>query len=593
MKKHRWQNPGDHPDQNLILMFLEGELDEGDSSDVAHHLRTCWDCRAYSEQIERGICAFVEYRKESLLPELPPPTRGWRNFTFRLQRAIKAFEAHPAAGPSTQSRLAWLQRGAARRRKSLPLGSSAWQVVLRVLRPVAIGVPRPAWISGAISIVTVFAVLHFSVVQPPPMQAAEFLRRAAAAIPAPQRPRTVLYQKVRVRRGSVVFDQVLAHGAKVAASISPDIPTRNAMSLVKMDWKAPLSAERFSDWRKTVPQKDDRIFESPSSLTLRTTPLDSQGDEVRYASLTVNRADWRPIAEHVEFRRQPALDVTEVSFEVRELPSVTQAAPSINASALEPALTEPLVKSTETELAVRYALHGVGADLGEPIEIQTGGQGSVSVFGTVSSTERKRELLGALRGIPNVVPQLRTEEEAAPPELPAPVTRAEPLIVTVRSPIERELLEYFSDPAAVETFSKRAIAVTGDLMARAWALRHLSDRYGAAGSHDELALSPALSPTSRQMLETMRRDHYRAMSDATSELTALLQPVLHSIIQATPEPTTKLPLFDSAQEVQRLTLEILSGSGSPDANQSSEPAKAAQDLLVALRGLEATLEEQP
>ena len=95
------------------------------------------------------------------------------------------------------------------------------------------------------------------------------------------------------------------------------------------------------------------------------------------------------------------------------------------------------------------------------------------------------------------------------------------------------------------------------------------------------------------MLQKMRRDHHRAMSGATSELTTSLRPVLQSIVAAPPEPTERLSLVASAQEVQRLTLELLSVSGAPDVNESSEPAKAAQALLVALRGLEIALEEQP
>ena len=209
--------------------------------------------------------------------------------------------------------------------------------------------------------------------------------------------------------------------------------------------------------------------------------------------------------------------------------------------------------------------------------------------GVVESAERKQELLAALRGIHSVAANLKTESEVASRELPAPVRRAEPLIVTARSPIEKELLEYFGNPGAVETFSKRAISLAGDLMTRAWALRHLSERYGSPGSKEEAQLNA----TARRELLAMRRDHYRAMADAMSELSDRLRPVLRPIALPVPESTDKLALFASTQEVQRLTLEVLSGAASPDVNQTNESARAAGDLLAALRSLEITLGEQP
>jgi hypothetical protein len=128
-------------------------------------------------------------------------------------------------------------------------------------------------------------------------------------------------------------------------------------------------------------------------------------------------------------------------------------------------------------------------------------------------------------------------------------------------------------------------------MAHAWALHHLSVRYG-----DETSpFQPELSRSSRQLLEAMRRDHYRAMSDATMELSNMLVPVLHSVVQGDPESESDLstPLFSTAQEIERLTLKLLSGAESSDTNDTSEPSKAAQDLLVALHQLATTLGEQP
>jgi hypothetical protein len=168
--------------------------------------------------------------------------------------------------------------------------------------------------------------------------------------------------------------------------------------------------------------------------------------------------------------------------------------------------------------------------------------------------------------------------------------RAQPQLVSVHSPIEQELREYFGRPEAVENFSVRVTAVTANLMAHAWALRHLSDRYDVPDSRRS---ESSLSLSSRQLLETMRRDHLRAMSDGNRELARLLRPVLDSVVKGSlPEYTPALSLFANTQKVRHLTLALVDGSGSPEANQGSDPMNAAKELLVALRGLELNLKEQ-
>jgi hypothetical protein len=302
-------------------------------------------------------------------------------------------------------------------------------------------------------------------------------------------------------------------------------------------------------------------------------------------------------------RDSEEVEVSEVNYDVLSWDAVNAASLFVDPSPA-PDFSQPLApqntrKLLESELAVRYALHGIGADLGEPIDIQTGahGFGPVSVVGIVSSPERKRELLLALRDLPQVTAQLQTEEEAARRQPHAPVTRAEPKVVVARSPIERELLAYFGDPGAVENFSKHAAALTEDLMAHAWALRHLSERYSVHGTKGELTFSGS----SRQLLQTMRRDHLGAMSSATSELENLLGPVLQSIAEDAPETSPEFSSdvspFDGAQSAQRLTLALLSGATDSTGSDSSGnvfPARqGVRDLLGALRSLEITLERQP
>jgi hypothetical protein len=167
--------------------------------------------------------------------------------------------------------------------------------------------------------------------------------------------------------------------------------------------------------------------------------------------------------------------------------------------------------------------------------------------------------------------------------------KAEPTLVSDHSPIEKELLAHFGDPSAVERFSARATTIADDLVAHAWALRRLSERYGTPASTGQAALTPS----SFQLLQTMRRDHLKAISDATSELSTLLQPVLTSIAEPASVSVPKQPLFVTAEEVQSLTADLLSGAGSADSSETNDPHKIAGNLLAALHSLETTLKEQP
>jgi DNA-directed RNA polymerase specialized sigma24 family protein len=375
---------------------------------------------------------------------------------------------------------------------------------------------------------------------------------------------------------SRVYDE---HGVTLGSSSEP-LPIRPTPENV---WQFEPES---GNYHRLVPRLQDAKVQARS---------DRYEIEAPAASLTLDRASYRPVAETIVFgEREFHFEEIAVGTLLETGTPLADTISSTNTFGLgKPAVAPPGPRQfdlDEAELRARVALHEISADLGEPIEVQSGPQGaaSVSVVGIVPSAERKQELLAALRGIPHVTAQLETEEEAARRKLHAPVTRAEPEIVTVHSPIEKELLLHFGDPLAVENFSKHALAVTEDLMVHASALHRLSDRYPAPGAEGELALSPS----SRQMLQKMRRDHLRAMSGATSELTTSLRPVLQSIVAAPPEPTEKLSVVASAQEVQRLTLALLSVSGAPEVDESSDPAKAAQALLAALRGLEIALEEQ-
>ena len=67
-----------HPDDGLLLRYLDGELPGRKARQVRTHLEACWQCRTQSEELQNIIRECVRYRKNVLAPSLPPPPQPRR-----------------------------------------------------------------------------------------------------------------------------------------------------------------------------------------------------------------------------------------------------------------------------------------------------------------------------------------------------------------------------------------------------------------------------------------------------------------------------------------------------------------------------------
>jgi len=75
-----------HPEEGLLLRYLDGELPGRKSRQVRGHLEACWQCRSAVEELEGAIAACMEYRKEVLQGHLPPPPTPWADLTAGFAR---------------------------------------------------------------------------------------------------------------------------------------------------------------------------------------------------------------------------------------------------------------------------------------------------------------------------------------------------------------------------------------------------------------------------------------------------------------------------------------------------------------------------
>src|SRR5215468_2729163 len=83
-----------HPDEGLLLRYLDGEAPSRKSREVRRHLEACWDCRAAAEEMEETIAGCVRYRRQVLTAHLPGPPAPWAD----LSQGFARIDAEMSAG---------------------------------------------------------------------------------------------------------------------------------------------------------------------------------------------------------------------------------------------------------------------------------------------------------------------------------------------------------------------------------------------------------------------------------------------------------------------------------------------------------------
>lgn len=533
-----------HPDDLELLRYVDGELSSREARRVRQHLETCWQCRADLEGLERTIGECVHYRNQVLRPNLPSPPAPWMDIYAAFSRVDSA-----------------------------PGRASFFQGMVRAL--------RGPWLIPAAVAVAVMGILLFEWRETPSVQAAELLRKAVVA--ADQRPAKV--RRIRIQTSSRKLTRVV--GMKAAAAGDDDALAAMFRS-ARYDWNDPLSAKAFESWRDQLPEKSDRVETAAAAYTIRTS---TDSGELASASLKLRAGDLQPVEGRLEFRNKETVEITELPPEpslAETLPDpVAVATGEAPAAAVESIETHPAPAATASgELQVLAALHDVGADLGDPVEVNRT-PGSIVVSGVGVAPDRQEKIRAALRPIPNV--DIRFSEPAALPGAPAPsgALQAQPSAEGVR--LQTQVERYLGGRAQFDTFSGQLLEASEAAMSRAYALRRLAQRF-PSGSEG------ALDASSRSTLARMCREHIVSMMSAEANIAALAGPVMSSLggrasaVQQKStdsrawQPATE-ELFRSAQRVERLLATMLDGSP-----KAAPAADTPSKLLTAIGQLRSTME---
>ena len=217
-----------HPEESLLLLYLDGELRPRQSRQVKKHLEACWQCRTELESLQNTVADCVRYRKNVLAAHLPLPPAAWSD----LYRGFAEIDA-AAAGESRLAR---------------------WSLAFRM----------PAAATAAVLLVAAGLYNHFR--ETPSVEAAVLLKRAVAVESArPKMPRRLA---IRTRHSQVTR---LAGAKATSGAAGVCGPAVEAMFLAAhYDWDDPLSAKSYLGWHDGLGSRKDEVTTGASEYQIRT-----------------------------------------------------------------------------------------------------------------------------------------------------------------------------------------------------------------------------------------------------------------------------------------------------------------------------------
>jgi hypothetical protein len=247
--------------------------------------------------------------------------------------------------------------------------------------------------------------------------------------------------------------------------------------------------------------------------------------------------------------------------------------------------------SLADELRAVAALHQLGADLGDPVEVAREG-GRVIVRGVGLSPVLERQIREAFVSMPDV--ELRFPEPGGPSTLPPrdmpPQGTAATPPPPVPSPAQNRLEERLGGHAQFEIFSSQLLDHQEAAMARVYTLRRLATQFPAV---DEGQLSDG----EQRLLHDLARQHVQALSRELAAIQRLAGPVLASM-EASASPgsraavqtwqATAEDLLGAGRQVDSL---IAAWIGAAASEPVSQPGNTSQALFIALAQLRLTVQQ--
>ncbi len=231
------------------------------------------------------------------------------------------------------------------------------------------------------------------------------------------------------------------------------------------------------------------------------------------------------------------------------------------------------------ELDLHLALHRADACTGEPVEIAADEDGSLTVRGVVRDAARREELAAAIAslGVEDVRIELRTIAEAAAGAPAGEFVEGETReFRAAATPFERLTAGTLARERVVAA-AHAAVAEAEALLAQAWALRRLEERYPRERQAE-------LDPRERALLRSMAEDHLTLLRAALARLHdgagEALRPFVAS--RETAPAAAAGDWFSLARRAAELARQVFAGGE----EEQTGAGDVARELLDVLSGME-------
>ncbi len=576
----KWFSQLWHPSDEDLLGFLDGEATSRTARRVRRHLERCWSCRTRREELDLSIGGFIRSR-ENLLASLAADRSEAdggveQRFQFKLRKlACQENAVQPVSNLSGASRKPWHLR------LSLPVAASLLAAAFVFYSLAPLNKVRTVSAQELLRHATEAETRKMREVKKPVVHRKLRVARKAAQ---PARVQAITWESwsdAENRR----FAQRVA-GAAEGLTELPVSNEQSALLLAELETifrqndlnlEQPLSAEGHDRWRQSLQTGSEEVIQAELSdgekaFILRTAVAGPyRTHSIRKAEFVVRTGDWHPVEHRLSIQGQEGVldyELIERTFEVVTLAALplslfAELLPPVpsplgpSKPALPSALSLSETDSLAIEIQAHYVLHQLKACLGKPIHVNRGSAGRLRVSGLVDTEEERNELQTALSTVPGVTVAVQTVAEAvraASQPSPSGIQRQAGLppmtrenegvtVRTGRMPLQQQLQQFFSrgsnqlpvagggeeeevgkrtaeDPVA--RLSNGAVTLSRNVMAEAWALRRLAERYR---EHD----IDRLPRYSRLLLQNMLQDHLSSVRLGIEKARQLLEPALSSV----------------------------------------------------------------
>jgi hypothetical protein len=439
-----------HPPPEDLLRCSDGELESERMERIARHLKECGECSVWLANLQDGEQEYAHTFFPAFKEAAAPPREPW----FDLRSRLAEFDAVPPVTPT----LTWGHR---------------------------VAVTPFRWAAIAAGVALVMILVQWSSHES--VSAAELLRKASSQESVDTRPR----RPIRLKTKSGAFSRPAlwtrtTTGYAAAESLHVLFVSAN------FSWDDPLSARSFSSWRNALTDRHDDIVkrDEPDGGGVYEIRTSSASGALSEARLTLRVSDLHPINETLRFRNEELVEITEIPGELPVMPS-TPERPALIAEVQEPKITPG------EELRVWAALHQLGADLGEPVDVEVDAtRNKIKVSALGLGSERRASIERALNSMPQVELMFTTIQ----PLRSSPETATDSVVEAPGGPSLQQ--------KTAEDFTNHLLEASQSALLRAYAIRKLGQRFPAD-------VERSVSSEERALLTSLLSDHFAAFEAHT------------------------------------------------------------------------------